>query len=371
MKVTPSLTGITAQTKFGATSLDLPLYAKLLGRSGVSEIALPKGTAEDRISDIFRAVTTRTPHETKTTLENISIIDSSENQSQIPVKWKNYYRSRGCDIFDIPLNPLEKIIGLAGEASLCIAMPASIVLFALGKIPTGLSIMAISTTLMATPHLMARYLRITDKDFKLPFDASNPTTHSKTLAKIARQNKKTQIDILLVKHLNTDVDTLALLACSGHLRVVGKMAFHRLESLNELTPERLVVISKSNDQEVLSLVAKHPNTPAKQVAKLTCSLATHYKSVGWHMETETYHASYNDLGVPYFSDLTDAYALHEWKREVRVEDKIKCHDAGLAELILRAHESAKQEQILDEIAKTDPDWAHRLRSNLGAETNNS
>jgi len=61
LKIVPTETGIVAETSFGNINVDQPLYSRLLGKAGVSEIDVPKGTDEEEIGDIFRAVTTKTP----------------------------------------------------------------------------------------------------------------------------------------------------------------------------------------------------------------------------------------------------------------------------------------------------------------------
>jgi len=59
VKIMPSPTGITVQTEAGETSIELPLYAKLLGKAGISEMEIPRGTAIDQIGNVFRDSTTK------------------------------------------------------------------------------------------------------------------------------------------------------------------------------------------------------------------------------------------------------------------------------------------------------------------------
>ncbi|MCX5749784.1 MAG: hypothetical protein NTZ10_06040 [Candidatus Saganbacteria bacterium] len=55
-----SQTGITAQTQLSETTVCLPLYSKLLGKAGVNEMEIPKGTPPEQIASLFRIATTRT-----------------------------------------------------------------------------------------------------------------------------------------------------------------------------------------------------------------------------------------------------------------------------------------------------------------------
>lgn len=59
LKIVPTETGIAAETSFGNINVDQPLYSRLLGKAGVSEIDLPKGTSEDTIGATFKAITMR------------------------------------------------------------------------------------------------------------------------------------------------------------------------------------------------------------------------------------------------------------------------------------------------------------------------
>jgi len=77
VKITPSAAGIKAQTELGETSINLPLYTKLLSKAGVDEIALPKGSSADQIGDIFRSVTMRTPAKAERMLGNTTFTSSS------------------------------------------------------------------------------------------------------------------------------------------------------------------------------------------------------------------------------------------------------------------------------------------------------
>ncbi len=54
LKIVPTETGIVAETSFGNIDVNQPLYSRLLGKAGVSQIAIPKGTDEEKIQTIFK-----------------------------------------------------------------------------------------------------------------------------------------------------------------------------------------------------------------------------------------------------------------------------------------------------------------------------
>lgn len=78
LKIVPTETGIVAETSFGNINVDQPVYSRLLCKAGISEIDVPKGTDEEKIGDIFRAVTTRTATKSKI-MDNMCLFKIDES----------------------------------------------------------------------------------------------------------------------------------------------------------------------------------------------------------------------------------------------------------------------------------------------------
>ncbi len=92
LKIAPTETGIVAETSFGSINIDQPLYSRLLGKAGVSEIDVPKGTDEEKIGDIFRAVTTRTAGSAAKVLGDSPVEIEVAGKQNKPFTFFNNYR---------------------------------------------------------------------------------------------------------------------------------------------------------------------------------------------------------------------------------------------------------------------------------------
>jgi hypothetical protein len=302
LKIVPSEKGIVAETSFASIDINQPVYSRLLGKAGVSEIDVPKGTDEDRIGDIFRAVTTRTPAKADRMLgDGISFTKNKESET---ITWKEIYESKKPYHYrdDIGLGCFSSILGAFGGAILGGYLgvhidyatglsdnlsEGSIFTFSgiVAGIPTGfISGLIISTMLLprslyilrrALSHkeeyYMATVSNLTTKGVKAPeemFEYLADAYFESSKALNARFDKDRK-----ALAINPFTPDNILINIALAYRGITDLCISAFDNLNErgLSADQLVSLAESESVVVREKVAQHPNTPVDALMKLAKS----------------------------------------------------------------------------------------------------
>jgi hypothetical protein len=331
VKIMPSQTGITVQTELGETAIDLPLYAKLLGKAGVSEIEIPMGLSLYKIGKMFSAIITKTPWGVEKTIFDLFDDWGRFQCSNSPSMTERFVVLRG--------NRFQNFVK--------VAMPYS----------------------FSSSDKRRAIIEFTKFDSLYGF----------TTEELDRLSESRSCKILMkvAEHLRTSDMTLIKLAKGGYKEQgsdyyeydkTSLVAFKRL-NLHELTLDQLSELSSSQIQDVLETVATHPqstpqikNTAISNLLKQIGIEGTIYHDAVKHLEGQTYKWRYvgchewgetpeeiDDPGT-WVTD-KESYTTYEYS-----PDMLK-HALALLSLVDQEH----QIRILTELTASHPKLAAEVR----------
>ncbi|MFA5103556.1 MAG: hypothetical protein WC527_00020 [Candidatus Margulisiibacteriota bacterium] len=346
VKIKPSQTGITVQTELGETAIDLPLYAKLLEKSGVSEMELPQGTAANQIGSIFRAVTTRTLSKAERLLADVpvamDIVDANTGQKiEMPFTWKEFYERE---------NPLRYIhdddFVFTTIAILAGSILPAVLVFNNSRPGEGGTAVIVGALGGYSSWLLALATRgIREKGMN-----SLRYLHWQ-MGRLLKWNT-TLKNRWLALHADAPNTVFIKLAL-----IDNRYAFDAYTTLSKrgLSSDMLSQLAHSKNKRVLCAIARHPLATDKNIAKTIKTLTKRnpikvIDQIEQKGKSQTIDYMYSD------------WPVYKYEETVISPEKSHCEiDTSFVRDILSSHDETKRAAILAELESIYPELVGKLR----------